>query len=490
MSEKRTSSRKEVSSPSYPERMMGLRFSERKLILAAGDLFILYLMLYLSIMLDSRYEIGENPARTFQWFLIITALWFVFGTLFDVYDLARAASGFHSAWAAAAAVLVTIVIYYLTPRLTPGLPQRRLQVLLFLGGAVIGIVLWRLLYASLFNQPSFHQRALVVGAGWSGRTLVRAIDEVADESGNPYRGTGYRILGFIDDDPAKQGTTIDGVPVLGDRHDLTRFVQELRPDEVIVAITHSQIVHAELLQAILDIREKGIPITSMTNLYERITGRVPVEHAGKDLWVVFPVSEPASRRIYLAFRRVFEISVALVGVGVLGLMIPPVWLANRLTDPGDVFYRQERVGQGGRHFQILKFRSMIMDAEKYSGAVWAEADDPRITPVGRFLRKTRLDEIPQFWNVLKGEMSLIGPRPERPQFVDQLAQEIPFYRARHAVKPGITGWAQVKYRYGASVEDALIKLQYDLYYIKHQSPYLDFLILTKTVQVMLGMAGR
>jgi exopolysaccharide biosynthesis polyprenyl glycosylphosphotransferase len=469
---------------------MGLRFSERKLILAAGDIFALFTALYFSLLIDSRQSLTENFTKHFLWFLILVLIWLTIGSLLDIYNLARAASAFHSVSSVVTGILITILIYYLIPHLTPALPERRLQLFIFLGGSILGVSLWRIIYATIFTQPAFQQRALVVGAGWSGRTLAQAINEVGEESGNPYRGTGYHIIGFVDDDPAKQDTEIDGIPVLGDRHDLVRLVTELRPDELIVAITHSQIVHAELLQAILDIREMGVPITSMTNLYERMTGRVPVEHAGKDLWVVFPVSEPAGRRIYLAFRRIFEIGVALIGVGFLGVLIPFVWLANRLTDPGDVFYRQERVGQGGKHFQILKFRSMIMDAEKVSGAVWAEEDDPRITPAGRFLRKTRLDEIPQFWNVLQGKMSLIGPRPERPEFVDKLAQDIPFYRARHAVKPGITGWAQVKYRYGASVEDSLIKLQYDLYYIKRQGPYLDFLILTKTIQVVFGFRGR
>jgi exopolysaccharide biosynthesis polyprenyl glycosylphosphotransferase len=188
--------------------------------------------------------------------------------------------------------------------------------------------------------------------------------------------------------------------------------------------------------------------------------------------------------------RIFDLVITLLSLPLLIILMPLIWLANHLTDPGDLFYQQERVGKRGQPFQIYKFRTMVIDAEKETGAVWASEKDSRITPIGRFLRQTRLDELPQLWNVLKGEMSLIGPRPERPHFVSQLSQQIPFYRARHAVKPGLTGWAQVKYRYGASAEDALMKLQYDLYYIKHQGAYLDLLILLKTVQVMLGRRGR
>jgi len=217
---------------------------------------------------------------------------------------------------------------------------------------------------------------------------------------------------------------------------------------------------------------------------------VPVEHAGRNLHVVLPVSPPAGQRLYVAAWRGLEIALSVAGCAGMLCLAPLVWLANALTSRGPLFYRQERVGKGGRPFEVIKFRSMVPDAEQACGAVWSCEGDARITPVGRFLRRTRLDEVPQFWNVLRGEMSLIGPRPERPGFVEELAASIPFYRVRHAVKPGITGWAQVRYAYGASVADALIKLQYDLYYIKHQGPYLDLSILIKSVQVVLGMRGR
>jgi exopolysaccharide biosynthesis polyprenyl glycosylphosphotransferase len=345
-------------------------------------------------------------------------------------------------------------------------------------------------------QPAFHQRALVVGAGWSGRTLAQAIAETGDSAsngdsgGNPYRGTGYRIIGFVDDNAENLGKEIEGSLVLGTHQDLVRLARELQPDELVVAITHAQTIHGGLFQAILDCRELGIQVTTMASLYERVTGRVPVEHAGRDLYVVLPLDRSAGDRLYLAVRRLFDIVVGAAGCILVALLSPVVWLAHQLTAPGDVFYRQERVGKGGQVFKVVKYRSMVMDAEKNTGAVWASHDDGRVTSVGRLLRKTRLDELPQFWNVLKGEMSLIGPRPERPEFIAQLAQEIPFYRVRHAVKPGITGWAQVKYRYGSSVNDSLLKLQYDLYYIKHKGPYLDLLILLKTVQVVLGLKGR
>jgi len=201
------------------------------------------------------------------------------------------------------------------------------------------------------------------------------------------------------------------------------------------------------------------------------------------------MDESAGDRLYRIAKRGIDIIAAVVGLLVMGLISPIIAVANRVTSPGPLFYRQERVGQGGRIFNILKFRTMVPDAEKITGAVWADERDPRITWMGRILRPTRLDELPQFINVLLGEMSLIGPRPERPEIIENLTQLLPFYRARHAVRPGITGWAQVEYRYGNCVEDSKTKLEYDLYYVKHAGPLLDLRILLQTIPIMLQGAG-
>jgi len=470
---------------------LALRFSERKLLLVAADLFVLVGALAVRLIAyDQVLASPPDAMRLALWGSLLVVVWLVVGLLLDVYDLALAAHAMGSMWRAGGAALLTSGIYLVIPRLTPGLPTRRISLLAFPMLATAGVALWRGVYARVFVQPTFHQTALVVGAGWAGRALAQAVAETGSEGGNPYRGTGYRILGFIDDDPHKQGQEIEGIRVLGGREDLVRLVHMLQPDELVVAITAADRIHPDLFRAILACTEMGVPVTTMTDLYERITGRTPVEHAGRDLHVVLPLSRPSAHRLYMALVRAAEVCVSLGGCAFTAFLVPWVWLAHRLTAPGDLFYRQERVGKGGRTFQIVKFRSMIQDAEKGRGAVWASRDDDRITPVGRFLRRTRLDEVPQFWNVLKGDMGLIGPRPERPEFVRELARQIPFYGVRHAVKPGLTGWAQVMYRYGASVDDALIKLQYDLYYIKRQGLYLDLLILIKTLRVMLTMEGQ
>jgi exopolysaccharide biosynthesis polyprenyl glycosylphosphotransferase len=403
---------------------------------------------------------------------------------------------------------MTSVMYLMIPYVTPSLPTSRLEAIAFPVLLLVSLAAWRVIYAMVFVRPDFQQRALIVGTGQIGRTLARTIAHMASNNGGFYQNIGYRIIGFADEDLDGQGRTIENAPILGTCRDLVRLVQQLRPheliiaDELIGAIANSKsvpgqpqrrrfdIVHNELFAAILECSEMGVSITTTAMLYEQLTGRVPVEHIGRALNVALPFAQSPTRRLYLMLRHLFDVCVSVIGCLLLAVVIPFVWLANRFTSPGPLFYRQDRVGRGGHTFSLIKFRSMTVDAEKYVGMVWASENDPRITPIGRLLRKTRLDEIPQFWNIIKGDMSLIGPRPERPYFVDQLAQQIPFYRARHAAKPGLTGWAQVKYEYGASVEDALMKLQYDLYYIKHQGVLLDLEILLKTIKVVLGLRGR
>ncbi len=482
----RKAGKRRISLPS-----LGLRFSERKLLLLFFDVISVNAALYLALTVRPDVEMTRGIiVHQFLWFITVSGIWITMGVILNVYDLARAANGLRSAWVASGAALLTGLIYLFIPFITPELPGRRLEALVFPLLASMGVAAWRIIYAQVFVQPVFQQRALVIGAGWSGQTLARALTNINERGGENSAGIGYQLLGFIDDDERKQGLSVEGIPVLGTRRDLVELVRQLKPDELIVAITNPQQIHMELFQAILDCREMGIPITTMATLYEELTGRVPVEHAGRNLHVVMPLNEPAVHRLYMLVRRIIDLLAGVFGCILTGLIAPIIWLANRFTSPGPLFYRQARVGRSGRTFMLIKFRSMVVDAEKEMGAVWASEADRRVTPVGRILRKTRLDELPQFCNVLKGEMTLIGPRPERPEFVAQLDQQIPFYRVRHAVKPGLTGWAQVKYRYGASVNDALIKLQYDLYYIKHQGPYLDLLILLKTIQVILGLKGR
>jgi len=371
---------------------------------------------------------------------------------------------------------VYLLIYFFSPR--ESLP--RLFILFYAGLSFVLLGLWRSGYALFFSRLPFQRRAIIVGAGAAGQTIAQTIRENLAPN--------YELVGYIDDDPAKQGQVIEGLPIIGTRRDLASLVKIQNVSEVILAVTYN--VHPELFRALIDCQEQGVQITPMPLLYEEITGKVPVEHIGDNWPVALPLDHPSTRGFFPLFKRAVDLSITLIGLTVLVILLPLVALALYIDSPGPIFYTQERVGKGRKTFRLIKFRSMIPNAEQAGEAVWAKKGDPRITRVGRLLRLTRLDELPQFINVLKGEMSIVGPRPERPEFVAELEERIPFYRVRHSVKPGMAGWGLIKYGYADSIEVALEKVQYDLYYIKHQSIYLDLLILAKTIGAMITFKGR
>ena len=276
---------------------------------------------------------------------------------------------------------------------------------------------------------------------------------------------------------------------LGSGNELPDLVQHLGISELVMAYVNE--IPDDIFQGVITCYEHGVQIVPMSRLYEEVTGRIPIEHMGEHLWsLVLPMHEHTlSYSIYLLLKRLTDLVLGIVGLLCFLLVLPLLAAIIKLDSPGPVFYRQTRLGHGGREFTVFKLRSMVSGAEAGSGPRWATPGDNRMTRSGHWLRKTRLDELPQFLNILRGEMSIVGPRPERPEFVDLLAAEIPFYRTRLAAKPGLTGWAQVNYRYGSSIEDALRKLQYDLYYIRHQSLLLDLAVLVKTVGTILLMRG-
>jgi exopolysaccharide biosynthesis polyprenyl glycosylphosphotransferase len=461
------------------------------LVIGIGDLAVLGAVLTIGLaQRASLAAAGATLQPRLLWYATLALVWLGVSSALRVYDLQKAYSLAHSLKSAMGAAAVASVLYLCIPFFTPTLPTRRLQAAYFVFLAATGVGLWRLFFIKVFAHPGFQRRALVIGAGWAGSVLAALVQRTGPAPGNPYLGTGYDLLGFIDDDPEKQRQTVAGLPVLGTHRDLVGLVKELQAAELILAITRSGDLHGAMFQAILDCRALGVGVTRMQTVYERLTGQVPVEHAGRNLEVVLPLGESTGRALYVAFRRGFDLVLSIPGCLLLAWLSPWVWLANRISSPGPLFYRQERVGKSGRVFELIKFRSMRVGAEAETGEAWADEADPRITPVGRFLRKTRLDELPQVWTVLKGDMALIGPRPERPFFVERLATAVPFYRMRHAIQPGITGWAQVQYGYGASEEDAFIKLRYDFFYIKNQGPLLDLAILYRTVGIVLGLKGR
>jgi len=462
-----------------------LQISERRALLVFMDLLLVNTATLIALWLWTLRDPSLTLSRGFvlyqaHWFLFLTALWLLLASVNDFYEPKTAASFVASALTllriTAFMLLVYFLIYFFSPR--NSLP--RVFILFYAVLSFILLGLWRSGYALLFSRVPFQRRAVIVGAGASGQTIVQTIRENL--------GPDYQLVGYIDDDPGKQGQVVEGLPVIGTHRDLASLVKTKEVSEVILAITHN--MHHELFRALMDCQEQGVQITPMPLMYEEITGKVPVEYIGDNWPVALPLDHPSTGSFFPLFKRAVDLSISAIGLTVFVILLPLVALALYIDSPGAIFYVQERVGKGRKIFRLIKFRSMTPNAEKEGGAVWAKKRDPRITRVGRILRLTRLDELPQFINVLKGEMSVVGPRPERPEFVAELEERIPFYRVRHSVKPGMAGWGLVKYGYADSIEDALEKVQYDLYYIKHQSIYLDLLILAKTVGAMISFKGR
>jgi len=344
--------------------------------------------------------------------------------------------------------------------------------------ALILLLVWRLVIFRYIYSTIKPLRLIILGAGWAGRTINEALNAKRE----------YEVVGFVDDDLQKNGTIIDTLPVLGTSDFLPDIAHQMKIDKIIVAVTHS--INQDVFKELVKVKFDGVTVYPMPTFYEKITGKIPVLHTNQ-MWLGFADISGLKKNIYnIRLKKIFDKGLSIFGILVSFPIVVITVLLIKLESPGPVLYRQKRVGWDEKEFDLIKFRSMRQDAEA-NGAVWAQENDPRVTRVGRIIRKLRIDELPQLWNVLNGDMSFVGPRPERPEFVKILKEEIPYYSLRHSMRPGITGWAQVNYRYGASKEDALEKLQYDLYYIKNMSMFLDFYILLRTVRVMIfGIGAR
>ena len=467
-----------MSSPQLP-----LRIRERKALLMFVDLVLVNVATGIALVVWALKD-GRVPPTPFvlsklHWFPLLAGLWLLLALLNDFYNLRVAADPRVSTFAllriTGLELVVYLLVYFFSP---PDRPLPRGIVLYHAAASLVLVALWRALYR-LLSRSALRRRAIVVGTGWAGRTIVQAIRE--------NKGAGFELVGFVDDDPAKQGQTVEGLRVVGTRDDLVSLVETEGISQVILAITHD--LHEGLFRALMDCSEQGVEITPMPLVYEEITGKVPVQHVGDNWLVALPLDHASAGGLFPVFKRGLDVIVSLIGLVVLAALFPLIALAIYADSPGSIFYLQERVGQGGKTYRLIKLRTMVPHAERNGQAVWAKERDPRVTRVGRVLRAAHIDELPQFINVLKGDMSVVGPRPERPEFVAELEKRIPFYRLRHAVRPGMAGWGLINYGYGNSVEDALIKVQYDLYYIKHQSLYLDLLILLKTLERMVLLQG-
>lgn len=374
--------------------------------------------------------------------------------------------------ALAVGTAVLAILYYAVPELMLG------RGILALTAALVAM--WAYGSRELLkwaSRSALHERILILGAG---ETAVEVGREILVR-----RRLGYDLVGFLDQTRERVGVSILNPGIVGSYADLVDVCRKKRIDRVLVCVKDRR--GAIPFDQLLDARTHGIDVEDGASFSERLTGRIPVRDITPS-WFIFGPGFRQPRHV-LAIKRTLDVVISFVGIVLTAPFMLLTALAVRLESPGPVFFTQERVGKGGKTFRLVKFRSMRTDAEK-DGPVWAKQNDDRITRVGKVIRKTRLDELPQFWNVLTGDMSLVGPRPERPFFVEQLSRKIPFYDMRHVVRPGCTGWAQVRWRYGASEEDAMQKLQYDLYYIKHLSIRRDLLTMFDTAKVMVLGEGR
>jgi sugar transferase (PEP-CTERM system associated) len=347
-------------------------------------------------------------------------------------------------------------------------------------GLVVALVIgWRIGFEWITRHLAPTERLLIVGTGNTALSLSRELHDRRNE-------LGVEIVGFVDPDPALVGQSVLNPSVVGTIEDIPSVVRGRAVDRVVVSLADAR---GRLpMDKLHEMKLDGVSFDHMASVYEEYTGKIAVENL-RPSWLIFSAGFRKSHAL-AAVKRAVDVVASLLGLVVGAPFIALIAMMVRLSSPGPVFYHQRRVGLDGRVFTLHKFRSMSVDAEAATGPVWASKEgDPRVTPVGRFLRRMRLDELPQLVNVLRGDMSLVGPRPERPEFVAELTRQIPFYGQRHIVRPGLTGWAQVRYTYGASTEDALEKLQYDLYYIKHLSLAFDLFILLQTIKTVVLSKG-
>lgn len=440
----------------------------KRLLLLAGDIAMLYLALFLTIYLRYQQNWQEQWDIHFRPFSIIYFFFLLCFYIIGLYDLTLARNNLHFFVTLVKAILINAALavgfFYFIP-IYGITPKTNLFINLLIFSALF--ILWRQSYNRFIKSQALLNNVLVFGKNQEAEELINFI------KANPQLG--YRIKKIAD---------VNDVKILSD---LTELLMQERIQIVVTTVNPHKNIH--LVRNLYQCIPLKIIVADLPAFYEKITGKIPVS-AIEEVWFLENLMSN-QKKLFEASKRILDIIIALL-LGIVSLALTPfIAFGIKINSPGPIIYRQKRVGQDNQIFELVKFRTMINDAEK-DGAQWAKEKDKRVTRVGRFLRRTRLDELPQLWNILKGEMTFVGPRPERPEFAfsNELLDHIPFYQIRHSIKPGLTGWAQIKYPYGASVKDTRQKLQYDLYYIKNRSFTLDSAIILKTIKTILSVEGR
>jgi sugar transferase (PEP-CTERM system associated) len=456
------------------KRLIGLNMQliGPRFFVALGDLFFIVAAGLFSEVL--RYRMLPEDIFMYLGTIIITMMVYpICFYIFDLYNVERFLRRWEVALRGAlASVLGYMSVMFLFYLVITERPYGRvvfiIQMMLVWGSTIA----WRWLCGRMFKSALSKTPVLILGADKCGRALCELLSSPAST---------YDVRGFLDDDPEKLGLR-NSPAVLGNFDRLSTIARQTGADTAILAIPRNR--SPQLIRKILEARLNGIEIRDMVDVYEELTGRIPVKYIG-DQWLLFAEGFYLLHKEYTQkIKRIMDLTISGIMLIVTAPLMALITLGVRLESPGPILYRQVRVGKKEQNFVILKFRTMREDAEE-NGIRWAAENDPRVTKLGKWLRLTHIDELPQLWNVFKGDMSLIGPRPERPEFVTLLQNEVPYYFVRHSVRPGLTGWAQVNYRYGASVEDSWLKLECDLYYVKNMSLFLDVRIILRTIGVVL-----
>ena len=463
------------------EKKKGIHFeiSERKVLLRIFDILAALLALEL-IGYYFQFDYFLVTKKQWLWSLVLGFYLTVFGTIFELYNLKQSSKLDTTFKNIVITVSVTVLFYLFTPIITPVLPDHRIEIVYFSLAIIIVIFMWRYAYVTFIASPRFYKKVIVLGEVSNIENLVKAFS-TSDPN--------YKIVGYINSNiSSNENVKFKGLKEFS-AGNLKKTIREEGISEIVIAINDSETITPYIYNELTHLLEKGFTIREYTQVFEEITKRIPVQFVGKDFYKYFPFSRSNQNKLYMLYHRLMDLICALLGIVIGIIFLPLVLLGNLIGNKGKLLYVQTRVGKNGKPFKIYKFRTMVKNAEK-DGVKWADKNDHRVTSFGRFLRRSRLDEIPQFINVLKGDMSIIGPRPERPFFVKELSKVIPFYETRHTIKPGLSGWAQVNSRYGSSIEDSLVKLQYDLYYIKHRSFFLDINIIVKTLSTMVYYRGQ
>ena len=461
-----------------------LKPSEQRFIIIFGDLLSACLALLIALYIwasgDSWYHFSVEflKYRAPAWFYLLPLIWLVL--MVDTYDTQKSVNMRQTLRGIGLVFLISAVAYLIIYFAVEPNSLPRLGVAIFIIAATLLTLLWRLIYVKTFASVSKQQRVLIIGAGKAGTALVGVISELDPPP--------FKLIGLIDDDPAKLGASIHGTPILGNHESMAEIIANQGITDLILAISNE--MNQGMFQGILTAQEEGINLSTMTETYEELSGRVPIELLESD-WVVraFLDRTPTSG-FYRISKRLLDLVLGMFGLVLMVVLFPLLAVVILIDSGRPIIFTQERLGRGGKSYTILKFRTMKSKVDMEKEALVTTVNDPRITRIGKLLRKSHLDELPQIINVLRGEMSFVGPRSERGELVQIFQIEIPFYRARMLVKPGITGWAQIHQAYAETIEETATKLQYDLYYIEHATIWMDLIILLRTVGSVLGFKGR